>query len=261
MKSRLALGIISFFVGAWLVLPTLVVIPLSFTNKSSFNFPPSEWSFKFYRQLASSEVWRSAIVNSFSLALATACIATTLGILAAVSLVRVRPQWFATAFYGFFVLPLIFPIIVLAIALYIVFLRFGLTGTYIGFLLAHIVLALPFPIITVSTGLRSIDPNLARAAGSLGATPVRTFISITAPLILPSILSGAIYAFMISFDEVVVGLFIQNASFRTLPVQMYISATAETDPKIASAATILIFISAIALLCLQLTSMIRKKGI
>lgn len=258
-QRHIGLSLISVLVGAWLIVPTLIVIPISFADKRSFAFPPSGWSLRFYRELFTSDTWISAIVHSFTVALSATVIATILGTLAAIAIVKMRIKWLAGGTHMLLLAPLVFPIIVVAIALYIAYLQLGLNGTFTGFLLADTMLALPLPVITITAGLRALDVRLAQAAQSLGATPWTSFFSITVPLIMPSIAAGAIYAFMIAFDEVVIGLFIQTSNFRTLPVQMYISATAETDPIIASAATILVVLSLFTLVCLQLARNLRQK--
>lgn len=258
-RKPIVLTVICVIVALWLILPTLIVIPISFSASKTFSFPPKGWSLRFYRNLFTSEVWRDSIVNSFTVGLLAAALATVLGTLAAMALVRMRRRW-ASLLNGFLLTPLIFPGIVVAIAIYGAYLRLGLVGTYLGFVLAHTVLALPFPIVTVTAALRSLDPNYAKAAAGLGATPLRRFMQVTVPLILPSVLSGALFAFMTSFDEIVVGLFIQNSSFRTLPVEMYVSVTSETNPTIAAAATVVIVLSTLAIVGFHASRVVRRKG-
>lgn len=258
-RNPVVLTIVCVIVAIWLILPTLIVIPVSFSSTKSFTFPPNGWSLRFYRNLFSSEVWREAIIHSFTVGLLVAALATVLGSLAAIALVKMRRRW-SGLLNGFLLAPLIFPGIVVAIAIYGAYLRLGLVGTYTGFVLAHTVLALPFPIVTVTAALRTLDPNYAKAAAGLGATPWNRFVQVTVPLILPSVLSGALFAFMTSFDEIVVGLFIQDASFRTLPVEMYVSVTSETDPTIAAAATVVIVLSTLAIVGFQASRVVRRKG-
>jgi putative spermidine/putrescine transport system permease protein len=139
------------------------------------------------------------------------------------------------------------PVIVLAVGIYMVFVRWGLSGTLLGLALAHTVLATPFVIVSVSASLQMLNPNLELASLGLGAGPVRTFRRVTLPLIMPGALSGAIFAFITSWDEVVVAIFLTNASLRTIPVVIWSQVRAEMDPTMAAVGTILIVVSALGL--------------
>lgn len=237
-------------VGVYLVIPTLIVIPLSFTDRASFAFPPQGWSLRYYRTFLTEPVWRDALLTSVKLGLAVMVLATVLGSAAAVALVRGRFRG-KSLINGLLLAPMIVPVIVIAVAIFGVFLRWQLVGTFTGFLLAHTVLALPFVIVTVSSALRTFDDRLELAAASLGAPPLTRLRRVTLPLILPGVLSGAVFAFVTSFDEVVVALYLQSPDMRTLPVRMYTSVTSETDPTIAAASTLVLVVTTLLILLPQ----------
>lgn len=235
-------------VGVILVAPLAVVIPLSFAGKRSFKFPPDGLSLQWYQKLLTDADWTSAILTSLGIGIAVAAICTVIGTAAALGIHRV-PGPLTTAIAGMLLAPMIVPGIVSAVAIYSVFIRWQLTGNAAGFLLAHTVLAVPFVIVTVTASLRSTDPLLNRAAASLGAGPLRIFARVTLPAILPGVGAGALFAFVTSFDEVVAASFLQSSRIRTLPVEMFVSVTNETDPTIAAVSTVILAVtSAIVLL-------------
>ncbi len=242
------LRLVAILVAAWLIVPTLVVIPLSFTGEASFQFPPSEWSLRYYERFFTDPTWANALLNSVQVALLTTVFATTLGTAAAFALSRTRLRGLG-AVRGLLLAPMTVPGIIVAIATYGAFLQWQLIGTPAGYVIAHTVLALPFVVITVSASLSTFDRRLERAAATLGASPRRTFLSVTLPLVAPGVASGAVFAFVTSFDEIVVSLFIQSATLQTLPVRMYTSVTTEIDPTIAAASSIIVVVTtALALL-------------
>lgn len=243
-----------------LLAPTLVVVPLSFTNKASFKFPPDGWSLRFYRNLFTNSDWHDGLISSFQLAFVVMIVSVIVGTAAAIGLTRGRLRT-APVLSAAFLAPMIVPGIVFAIAIFNALLQLRLVGTFTGFVIAHTVLALPFPIITVTAGLRSIDRDLERAAASQGANPVVAFLRVTLPLLAPSMLAGAAFAFITSFDEIVVSLFIQSSEFRTLPVKMFTSVSTESDPTIAAAATIVITLSSLLILGAQLIPSSAKKDL
>jgi putative spermidine/putrescine transport system permease protein len=252
------LRVVCVVVALWLVAPTLVVIPLSFTGKQSFNFPPESWSVTYYKQFFSDPAWTDALSVSVQLALIVTVLATVLGTAAAFALVRGRIR-VAAAAQGLLLLPMIIPQIVVAIAIYIAFLRWGLTGTMTGLVIAHTALAIPFVVITVSASIRTLDRRLEHAAATLGASPLTVLRLVIAPLIVPGVLSGAVFAFVTSFDEVVISLYLQSPDLRTLPVQMFTSVTSNTDPTMAAASTMIVTVTTLLILLPQLVTR-RKKG-
>jgi putative spermidine/putrescine transport system permease protein len=222
-------------------------------------FPPDAWSTKWYEKFVNDDSWRSATFASLQIALLVAILATVLGTLASVSLARSRARW-AGAARGFLIAPMIVPGIIIAIGVYYLFLEWRLTETQVGFVLAHTMLAVPIVIITVTASLQSFDQQMARAASSLGAGPVATFRKVTLPLILPGVLSGTLFAFLTSFDESIVALFLSGPGLRTLPIQIYLSVTSALDPTIAAASTLVMaFTTALLLLFGYIT--IRQRRV
>ncbi|MGM7667598.1 ABC transporter permease [Microbacterium sp. A93] len=225
-----------------LIGPALVVIPLSFTDRDSFQFPPSGWSLNYYERLFTEPVWVQSIGLSLMLAIVVAICTTVLGTLAALGISRLSGK-IASSVRVVLMVPLVVPGIVAAVAIYQSFLSAGIDGTFGGFILAHTALALPIAMVTVTSALQDVGPNQELASQSLGAGPVATFMSVTLPQIRGGVIGGALFAFVTSFDEVVVSLFIQSPSFRTLPVQMYSSVTTEADPTIAAASTVVLVLT------------------
>lgn len=257
------LRVAAIIVAAWLIAPTLVVIPLSLTDRPSFEFPPRGWSLRYYERFFTDPEWLYALFNSAQLALITTVIATIAGTAASFALVR-------SAFFqrrlvggitnGVLLAPIIVPGVIVAIAVYSAFLTLGLVGTPAGFVAAHTVLAIPYVIVTVTSALRTFDPKVEQAAASLGAPPRAVLRRITLPLILPGIASGAVFAFVTSFDEVVVSLFIQSPELQTLPVRMFTSVTTEVDPTIAAASTVVVLLTTALILIPQLMRRTTHDG-
>ena len=239
-------------VGVWLLAPMLVVLPMGLTERRSLSFPPQDWSLRWYRNFFTSPEWYDALVTSLEIAVLVTLLATLLGTACAFALVRGRFPGRA-AINALLLAPLVVPVVIVAIAVFAAFLRWRLSGTVPGFVLAHTALAIPFVIITVSSSLRTFDVRLELAAANLGAGPWRTFRQVTLPLILPGVLSGALFAFITSFDEVVVALFLSSSDVRTLPVQMFTSVTREVDPTIAAASTMILCLTTALLVLFALT--------
>ena len=251
-RTLIAFGVL---VAAWLVVPTLIVVPISFSGQDSFAFPPSSWGLEHYVTFFTEASWLNSLLVSLQLAVIVTVVATALGTAAAFALARTSLPG-ARAVDGLFLAPLIVPGIVVAIALYATFLGWGLIGTPTGFVLAHTVLALPFVVVNVGAALRGFDRTLERAAAGLGASSWATFRQVTLPVIRPGVASGALFAFVTSFDEVVVSLFIQSPQLQTLPVQMFTSVTNEVDPTIAAASTVVLVVSTVLL---GLTGLTRRS--
>ncbi|WP_217136257.1 ABC transporter permease [Leucobacter chinensis] len=257
--TRVVLWLLAGLVALWLVVPTLIVIPLSFTDKASLVFPPTGWSLRWYESFFTNQQWLSALGNSLLLGVLVAVVATVLGLLAAMAMRGMANKKAVTGITAGLLAPMIVPGVVLAIGIYAVFLKLGWVGTLHGFLFAHTVLALPFTVIAITAGFAGFDDRLELAARSLGASPVKTFMKVTLPNIVPGLVSGALFAFVTSFDEVMISLFIKSPYLETLPVLMYASVTRDTDPTLAAAATVILIITtAIVLLSLLLAG--RKKN-
>lgn len=249
----LALGALTVF---FLMAPTLVVVPMSFTASNALTFPPEGFSTRWYEKMVTDPQWSTGFVNSAQVASLTAVLATTLGTLAALGTVRGRFPG-RSAVNALIVSPLIVPVIIIAIGMFSVFVSWKIAGSIVGLVLAHTALAMPFVVVNVATSLRTIDRNLELAAQSLGAGPIRTFRRITLPLILPGVLAGGLFAFITSWDEVVVSIFLTSARFRTLPAEMWEQVRQVVDPTVAAVSTTLL---AVTTTVLVLAFVVRRQA-
>ncbi|MFD2251399.1 putative spermidine/putrescine transport system permease protein [Pseudochelatococcus lubricantis] len=239
IHTRIVLGLVCMLVAVWLVAPTLVVIPMSFNENKSLAFPPVGFSWQWYENFLTNPEWSSSFFNSLKVASLVAVVATVLGTLAAFGLDRMRNVTTSGFLRMLLITPMVVPGVVLAIGIYAVYLDTRLVGTLTGFVLAHTILAIPFVLIAVSASLEVFDKRLETAAASCGAGRLTAFRTVTLPLILPGILSGLLFAFVTSFDEIIVALFISNPYLKTLPVQIFTSITRDADPTVAAVGTIL----------------------
>jgi len=230
----------------FLILPLLVIIPLSFNGGSFLTFPLDGVSLRWYRAMLESSSWSTAFRNSFLIAAVTTVIATSFGTLAAIGLHRL-PATIRGALQMLIMSPVIVPVVITAMGLYFLYAPAGLNNSLLGMVLAHTTLAVPFVVITVTSTLEGFDMNLMRAAASSGAPPLVAFRKVMLPLIAPGVLSGALFAFAVSFDDIVVALFLAGPEQRTIPVQMFNGVREEISPTIASAATILVLLSVLLL--------------
>lgn len=245
-ERRPFLGALCWLIGLFLVAPTLVAVPVSFTSGQTFKFPPPGFSTQWYEKFFSDPAWVDSAVLSLKVAAVVVVLSTTLGTLAAFALARSRGRWKASA-QGFLLAPMIVPGVITAIAIYSVFLKWHLTETLMGFVLAHTVLAIPLVVISVRASLQTFDRRLEQAAASLGAGPWATWFHVTLPMIMPGVLTGALFAFLTSFDEAIVSLFLSGPTTRTLPVQLYRNMTQMVDVTVAAASTMVIVLSTSAL--------------
>ena len=241
-----ALGGLTVF---YLLAPTLVIIPMSFTEASILSFPPDGFSLRWYDQMLTRPEWSTGLRNSAVVAVLTAILATLLGTLAALGMTRGRFPGRALL-NGLALSPLIVPVVIIAIGMFSLFVQWRISGSIVGLVVAHTALALPFVIVNVATSLRTMDRNLELAAANLGATPARSFLRITLPIIFPGVLAGAIFAFITSWDEVVVAIFLTSARFRTLPVEMWEQVRQVVDPTVAAVSTTLLVVTTTLLLLL-----------
>jgi putative spermidine/putrescine transport system permease protein len=241
-----ALGALTVF---YLLAPTLVIVPMSFTEARILSFPPEGFTFQWYERMLTDRQWSTGIVNSAQVAVLTALFATILGTLAALGLTRGRFPG-RSLVNALALSPLIVPVVVIAIGMFSLFVQWRLSGSLLGLVVAHTALALPFVVVSVGTSLRTMDRNLELAAANLGADPRRSFAHITFPIILPGVLTGAIFAFITSWDEVVVAIFMTSARFRTLPVEMWEQVRQAVDPTVAAVSTTLLVVTTASLLIL-----------
>ncbi|MFT5259253.1 MAG: putative spermidine/putrescine transport system permease protein [Saprospiraceae bacterium] len=252
-------GLIFFF----LIAPIVIIVPLSFNAVPFFTFTPEMLSFdpagystKWYQEFFTSLNWLGAVKNSFIIAIFATLISTTLGTIAALGLSR-SDMPYKSLVMAILISPMIVPLIISAAGMYFFYARFGLTGTYLGVILAHAALGTPFVVITVTATLSGFDHSLTRAAANMGATPVKTFFSIIVPLILPGVISGGLFAFITSFDEVIVVKFIGSYEQRTIPWQMFSGIREQISPTILAVATLLVGISIMLLASLE---MLRRRN-
>ncbi len=251
---RIICALIFFF----LIFPIIVIIPLSFNSlpfftftKEMLAFDPAGYSLKNYEDFFTNSDWNNAVYNSFRIAPVATLLATGFGTLAAIGLSQSHVPFRGTIM-AILISPMIVPLIISAAGMYFFYSRIGLQGTYWGVVLSHAALGTPFVIITVTATLVSFDKSLTRAAANLGADPVRTFFKVQMPLIMPGVVSGALFAFITSFDEVVVVLFVGSSGQKTLPWQMFTGLREQISPTILSVATLMVAFSIVLLTTLEL---------
>ncbi|MCO4839344.1 MAG: ABC transporter permease [Rhodobacteraceae bacterium] len=249
--SYVLVRIVAGFGFVFLIAPILAIIPISFSSGSFLSYPLPGFSLKWYEAVLTPYPWLSSLRNSLIIGSATMVIATILGTMAAVGLQNLRFKYKALL-TALLVSPLAVPVVVSGVALYFFFASVGLLGTFAGMILAHTVLATPFVVITVSVTLQGFDPTLVQAALSLGANRFEAFRSVTLPIIMPGVVSGAIFAFITSFDEIVVALFIAAPSQFTLPRQLFAGVRDKLDPSIVAVAVLLLVVSTLLILVLEL---------
>lgn len=255
----MACGAIFFF----LIFPLVVIIPLSFNAVPYFTFTkemlaldPAGYSLKWYEDFFTNPNWQGAVENSFIIAFFATILSTFFGTLAALGLSR--PHMPArTVIMSILISPMIVPLIISAAGMFFFYSRVNLQGTHLGVILAHAALGTPFVVITVTATLVGFDNSLIRAAQNLGATPPTVFFKVIVPLILPGVISGALFAFITSFDEVVVVLFVGSFKQRTIPWQMFSGIREQISPTILAVATLMVLVSIILLVSLE---MLRRRN-
>ncbi|HEY4296298.1 MAG TPA: ABC transporter permease [Paraburkholderia sp.] len=254
--QRAWLYLLCALVLAFLVVPCLLVIPMSFSADSFLHFPPHHLSLRWYRSFLASDDWLRGARVSLEVALATVVFATALGTAGAYAIRHLGGK-FGGVVRTVFMLPMIAPVILIAVGVFFVYARLGLNNSLAGLVLAHTLLALPYVVITVGAGLETCDLTHEMVARSLGAGRMRAFFEITLPQIAPAIYSSLLFSFMTSFDETVIVLFISGGDTSTLTRLMFENIRDQQDPTIAAISTLLILISTAALVGAQWLS--RKK--
>jgi putative spermidine/putrescine transport system permease protein len=249
-------------VFAFLLAPLIIIVPLSFNAEPYFTFTakmltldPEGYSMRWYRDILDNPQWLEAIGNSLMIALASTFLATVLGTLAAIGLARSNMP-FRDFFMAILISPLVVPIVISAAGMYFFYSSVGLSQTHLGIILAHTALGVPFVVITMTATLSGFDRNLIKAASSLGADPVTAFFRVTLPLVAPGMISGALFAFAASFDEVVTVLFLGGPEQRTIPRQMWSGIREQLSPTILAVAVLLIVFSSLLLLTVE---MLRRR--
>ena len=256
---RVICGLIFFF----LIAPIVVIIPLSFNSVPFFTFTeemlsldPAGYSLKWYADFFTNLNWQGAVQNSFIIAIFSTIIATILGTVAALGLSRAEMPA-KTVVMGILISPMVVPLIISAAGMFFFYTDIGLASTHLGVILAHAALSTPFVVITVTATLVGFDHSLTRAAATLGASPFRTFNKVIVPLILPGVISGALFAFVTSFDEVVVVKFVGSYEQRTIPWAMFSGIREQISPTILAVATLLIIVS---ILLLTTVELLRRRN-
>ncbi|MDO6728958.1 ABC transporter permease [Marinovum sp. 2_MG-2023] len=257
IAGHYGLRVFAFLVLLFLMLPILVIMPLSFNAEPFFTFTEGmlaldaeAYSIRWYQEILDDQKWLLAIRNSFVVGFAAATIATVLGTVAAVGL---SSPWmpYKRIITALLLSPMIVPLIIIAAGMFFFYTQFNLVGTYGGLIIAHAALGVPFVIITVTATLSGFDRSLFVAGLSLGASPVKVFWDVVIPLIRPGVISGGLFAFVTSFDEVVLVLFLAGPEQRTIPRQMFSGLREQINPTILAVATLLVVLSAALLFTLE----------
>ena len=250
----------------FLMAPILVIIPLSFNAEPYFTFTrgmltldPDAYSLRWYEQVLLGERWQLAAGNTALIGIAATLLATTLGTLAALGLSSPAMPWRRTI-TALLISPMIVPIIIAAAGMFFFYSELNLTQTYTGIILSHAALGAPFVVITVTAAMAGFNRELLLAAASLGAGPVRAFFKVQLPIISPGVVSGGLFAFAASLDEVVVVLFMAGVEQRTIPRQMWAGIREEISPAILAAATFLILIAVLLLVTIELLQRRSESG-
>lgn len=240
--GRWLLNLVVALILVFLLLPTLIVIPMSLGEANYIEFPPRGLTLKWYRDYFSDADWMNATWFSLRTAFATTLAATTIGTLASLALVRGRLMG-AQFVQALTLAPLIVPHIIVAVALYLVFAPVGLTGNFFGFVIAHSLLAVPYVVLTVTASLQRFDPSLELAALNCGASRPQAFIHVVLPNIAPGVAAGAVFAFLASFDEATVAFFISGIEGKTITRKLFEDIDYNLTPVIAAASTVMVVIS------------------
>src|SRR5438128_10818204 len=245
--TSVGLSVLTGAVLVFLVAPILIIVPLSFSSGSFLFYPLPGFSLRWYEDFFGSSFWLSSLRNSLIVGISATVLATVLGTVAALGIWRARVPAQALVL-AILISPMVVPVLIVAVGTYFAFAPLGLTDGYLGLILAHATLGVPFVVITVLATLSGFDRTLIRAAEGLGASQITTFRRVTLPLILPGVASGAVFAFAASFDEVVVALLMAGPGQRTLPRQMFSGINDNISLTIAAAATMLIAISLVLMI-------------
>jgi len=252
--------IICALIFIFLIAPIVVIVPLSFNSEPYFTYPMPGYSLRWYEVIfgdsPQSLLWQRSIQNSVIVGAGATALATALGTLAALGLNRANFP-FKGGVMAVLISPMIVPLVVTAVGMFYFYAQIGLASTLPGIVLAHTALGVPFVVITVTATLAGFDQNLVRAGAILGAGPMRVFFTVTLPLILPGVVSGALFAFATSWDEIVVVLFLASTEQHTIPRRMWSGIRELINPTITAAATMLIGLSVLLMLAME---MLRRRG-
>lgn len=247
-------GAIFFF----LIFPIFIIIPISFSSAKYLTFPPPGFSLQWYMNFFNRPDWTAATYMSFKIAILVMVLATVLGTMAALAIVRGHFKG-KNLLYAFVISPLIIPIIIIALASYFLLAKLKMVGSQIGLVLIHTVIAVPLVVVIVSNNLKNFDIDLEKASMIMGANRIRTFFKVTFPLIRTGIFSSAFFAFLVSFDELIIALFVGGNRVVTLPRRMWQGVRMEIDPTIAAVATILVLLSVFILGLIMIIQTLSEK--
>jgi putative spermidine/putrescine transport system permease protein len=251
-RRRIWIYVLGAGVLCFLMLPCLLVIPISFSTSQYLEFPPRHWGIRWYASYFSSAEWIEATLMSVKLGLATTAVATPIGLAASYGLRHLQSSLGKSAIQQIFLLPMMVPAILIAVALFLVYAQLGLNNTFTGLLLAHVALALPFVVIAVSSGFENYDMTQELAARSLGATRLQAFMTVTLPQIRAGVLSGGLFAFITSFDEAVVAIFVSGGETETLTKRIFANIRDEIDPTVAAVSSMLMLLSIVVFVAVQI---------
>jgi putative spermidine/putrescine transport system permease protein len=257
---RTLFGLLCAAVLVFLLLPIAAIIPLSLSGGSLLVYPLPGLSLRWYQEVFTSPVWMRGVTNSLLIGALATVLSVVLGTLAGLGLARQRGAWAATL-RMLMLSPMIVPVILIAVASYFFLAPLDLVNTYVGLVMTHTVIAVPFVVIPVLTALELMDPNLLRAAAACGANPVQAFFRVTLPAIRPAVASGALFAFAASFDDVVIALLLAGAHQRTLPQEMFSGLRDTITPAMLAVATIMIVISTLLFVGVQRVQRQARRGV
>ncbi|WP_122446718.1 ABC transporter permease [Pseudomonas viridiflava] len=256
LRLRSGLYLTTGLIALFLLLPILFIVLLSFGSSQWLVFPPPGWTFKWYQQFFSNPEWMDAAMSSFKVAILTTISAVALGLPTAFALVRGRFPG-RDLLYGVFTLPMIVPLVIIAVAVYALFLKLGYTGTLFSFVVSHVIVALPFTIISIINSLKLFDESIEDAAVICGASRLQAIYRVTFPGIRPGMMAGALFAFLVSWDEVVLSVMMASPTLQTLPVKMWTTLRQDLTPVIAVASTLLI---ALSVLVMFIAATLRRRN-
>lgn len=254
-RGRLVLYTIGVGTAFFLLFPVVFIVLLSFGSSQWLQFPPPSWTLKWYQALFADPRWLMSMATSIKVGIVVTVLSVALGLPAAFALVRGRFPG-RTVLHAFFISPMIVPVIILAIALYMLVLKSGLTGTILAFVIAHLILAIPFSIICIVNSLESFDESIEKAAIICGATKLQAIRRVTLPSIRLGILSGALFSFLISWDEVVLSIFMASPGLQTLPVKIWTTLRQDLTPVVAAVSAVLILLT---LVVMTVAELLRRR--
>jgi len=255
-RLRGGLLLVTGAIAAVLLLPILFIVLLSFGSSQWLVFPPPGWTFKWYGQFFSNAQWMNSALVSLKVAMLTTLCALAIGLPSAFALVRGKFPG-RELLYALFTLPMIVPLVIIAVAVYALFLKLGYTGTLFAFVVSHVIVALPFTIISIINSLKLFDQSIEDAAVICGATRLQAIVKVTFPAIRPGLVSGGLFAFLVSWDEVVLSVMMASPGLQTLPVKMWTTLRQDLTPVIAVASTLLI---ALSLLVMIIAAIARRRA-